>query len=192
VRHHVRVLIVRRVPRHGARVSAALTTAESTVALTIAHSAAGGDLPGVVWLLPAMLLGHAASLLVFSSRASVRLVLPALVAVQLLLHAWLHTLAGAGDPAGAAGAAHAAHAGLPLGLSGPMLAAHVAAGLVTALAWLLRRRAVDVLVTWASGPALPVPLLGRLLVAATHLRAAVADLAVAPSRGPPVGAPARI
>jgi hypothetical protein len=107
-------------------------------------------------------------------------VLPALVAAQLLMHTWLVTLS----------AEHAEHAGALLGLTAPMLASHLAAGTVTALAWTLRRRAVDVLVAWADTGPLPVPtLLTAAAPAAPYVRYAGRALTAAPSRGPPATLP---
>lgn len=178
VGHHGVVLTVRRVPpRRGARSSAALTTAESVTALVLAHTAAGGDLPGLAWLLPAAAAAYGASSLVFSRRASVRVVLPVLIALQLFAHAWLVTLTAGG---------HAAHPGELLGLSGPMLAAHLAAGAVTAAAWLLRRRAVDVVVACLDGAEAPAVQWG---VAPTRRTSRVPRpdprWPLAPTRGPP-------
>lgn len=175
----MRVLIVRRVPRKGTRVAAALTTIESVTALVVAHTAAGGELPGLGWLLPAAALVYGASTLVFSRRGSIRVVLPALIAAQLLMHAWLVTLSGT---------EHAAHAGPLLGMTGPMLAAHLAAGTATALAWALRRRAVDVLTSWADPGPLPVPLLATTVTPeAPYVEHRDRTLTVAPTRGPPEG-----
>lgn len=179
------MLIVRRVPRQRTRASAALTTLESVTALALAHAAAGGDLPQVGWLLPPALAAYGASRVVLSRRASIRVMLPALVAVQLFLHAWLVVLAP-GTHAG-----HAAHAGDHppadlLGMTGPMLWAHVAAGAVTALAWSLRSRAIDVLVAWSDPGPLPTPRLRAAPTARTprpHPRGVL--LSIAPTRGPP-------
>lgn len=171
------MLTVRRVPRQGARASAALTTVESVTALVLAHTAAGGELPDLAWLLPAAAAAYGASTLVLSRRASIRVVLPTLLALQLFLHAWLVTLAADG---------HAAHAGELLGLTGPMLAAHLAAGAVTAAAWLLRRRAVDLIVGWLDSGGLPVPRLRPALHLRTTSRLRRRPLwGVAPTRGPP-------
>ena len=73
--------------------------------------------------------------------------MPVLVALQVLLHAWLVALTE-----GTGAHPHGSGADALLGLSWPMLLAHVTAGLVAALAWVLRRRAVDVLLGWSSTP----------------------------------------
>lgn len=171
------VLIVRRVPRRGSAVSAALTTVESLTALVIAHTAAGGALPGAAWLLAMAALGYVASSLVLSRRTSIRVALPAMILTQLLMHSWLVTLSGP---------EHAAHAGTMLGLSGPMVTAHLVAATVTALAWTMRRRAVDVLVRWADTAPLPVPALrASAAPAPSYVARRDRALSVAPSRGPP-------
>jgi hypothetical protein len=180
-----RVLILREVPRSGARLSAGVTAAETTAALAIAHTAAGGVLPSAGWLMAIAATVYGASLLVLRGRLPVRVALPVLVGSQVLLHAWLVTLAS-----GTGMHPHAHGSGALLGLTWPMLLAHVAAGLVAATAWLLRRRAVDVLLGWSAAPNADIPHRGRVAAQRTapalqsHLRAA------APTRGPPRALPA--
>ena len=72
VRHHERVLILREVPRAGVRLSAGLVAAETTTALAIAHTAAGGVLPAAGWLLAIGATAYGASLLVLRGRTPVR------------------------------------------------------------------------------------------------------------------------
>ena len=86
------MLILREVPRSGVRLSAGLTAAETTAALALAHTAAGGMLPSAGWLMAIAATVYGASLLVLRGRLPVRVVLPALVGSQVLLHAWLVTL----------------------------------------------------------------------------------------------------
>ncbi|TIC87937.1 hypothetical protein E8D34_06490 [Nocardioides sp. GY 10113] len=153
------MLIVRRVPRCAARgaapVGAGLAAAETVTAFTVAHRAAGGVLPGVEALLAVALLVYGAGLLVLGRRARLRSVLPGMVVAQLAVHAATIAL----SPASPRGHAHHEVAtGGVAGLTGPMVAAHLAAALVTALAWSLRRRAVEVLVAWSAPGALPAPL----------------------------------
>lgn len=174
------MLIVRRVPRSGVRASAGLAAVESTTALAIAHTAAGGELPSAGWVLVLAATAYAAGLLVLRGRAPVRVVLPALVGLQVVLHAWLVALTEAGGlhPHGASGEAL-------LGLSWPMLLAHLAAGVVAGAAWLLRRRAVDVVLAWA-GTATPAPLhRSRLATRRGSAAPAGRDVVVLPTRGPP-------
>lgn len=184
VRHHGRVLIVRRVPRPGLRLSAALTAGETTTALAIAHTAAGGELPSATGLLLIASTVYGAATLVLRGKAPLRVVIPALVGAQIVLHAWLVALA-------AEHAEHAAHAaqltaGGVLGLSWPMLGAHLLAGAVTAVALVLRRRAVAVLLAWQAQPRLAVPLRPRHLADGPRTLATVVLLTGAPTRGPPV------
>ncbi|UMG93159.1 YcnI family protein [Nocardioides sp. TF02-7] len=108
---------------------------------------------------------YGASRLVLRRNVRIRVVLPALVGAQVLLHAWLVTLSGHGTT-------HGAQDG-PLGLGWPMLLAHLAAGAVAALAWALRRRAVDVLLAWLD-PARAVPPLLRERAPAAGRRGAAA------------------
>uniref|UniRef100_UPI0016015BC3 hypothetical protein n=1 Tax=Nocardioides pelophilus TaxID=2172019 RepID=UPI0016015BC3 len=141
------MLILREVPRSGVRLSAGLASAETTTALALAHTAAGGQLPSAGWLLAVAATAYGASLLVLRGRAPVRVMLPALVGLQVLLHAWLVALTAGGDLH-----RHGAGSDALLGLTWPMLLAHAAAGLVAAVAWVLRRRAVDVLLGWVDVP----------------------------------------
>lgn len=174
------MLILRRVPRSGTRLCAGLTAAETTAALAVAHTAAGGTLPAAGWLVATAAVAYGASVLVLRGRVPVRVALPALVVTQLVLHAWLVTLAEGG-----AWHSHDEGAGLVLGLGWPMLLAHVVAGLVAAAAWLLRRRAVDVLADWSDDalPGVPhrAPAPVGTVVPRLHSRA----LAARPTRGPP-------
>ncbi len=188
------MLVVSRVPRASARVPSALTAAETTTALAIAHTAAGGELPGPGWLLLVALTAYGASALVLGRKTPIRVALPALVGAQVLLHAWLVALtpehAGHAGPTG-----HTAHVGHPgglaqgdglLGLTWPMLAAHVAAGALAALAWALRRRAVEVLLAWAEGPRGVVLPRRPAAPARTATAPRIPFLLAAPTRGPPV------
>lgn len=172
--------VLRTVPRAGSRVSAGLTAVETTTALAIAHTAAGGELPSGGWLVAVAATVYGAASLVLRRRAPLRVAVPALVGAQVLLHAWLVALT-------VEHAGHVAHetVGGVLGLSWSMLAAHLLAGAVTALALVLRRRAVAVLLAWREQPRLAVPLRTARLVEAP--RALVTGLLadVAPTRGPP-------
>lgn len=182
LRHHGRVLILREVPRSGVRLSAGLASAETTTALALAHAAAGGRLPSAGWLLAVAATAYGASLLVLRGRAPVRVVLPALVGLQVLLHAWLVALTADSDLH-----RHGAGADVLLGLTWPMLLAHAAAGLVAGVAWVLRRRAVDVLLGWVDVPP-PAVELRRCLGSEWSAPAPTSrDLVAPPSRGPPAG-----
>jgi hypothetical protein len=172
------VLILRRVPRKGVRLPAALAATETTTALAIAHTAAGGERPSAGWLLVIVVTAYGAGLLVLRKRARMRVVLPAMVGLQVLMHAWLVALT---EHAG-----HVHQPGALLGLSGPMLLAHVTAGVVAALAWALRRRAVDVLLTWDDLRD-PAPHHATDAPGGQRRRSLAATfLAAAPTRGPPV------
>jgi hypothetical protein len=173
------VLVLREVPRSGVRLSAGLAAAETTTALAIAHTAAGGELPSTGWLLAVASMAYGASLLVLRGRAPVRVVLPALVGLQVLLHAWLVALT-----AGSGLHAHTSGSEALLGLTWPMLLAHLAAGLVAAVGWVLRRRAVDVLLGW-SDARLPAVALRRVRTGRTTSAPTARYLVARPTRGPP-------
>lgn len=174
------MLTVRRTPRARVRVPATLGSLESVAALLLAHVAAGGEAPGPLWLAAFGVLVYAASGIVLRRRASIRVVLPVLLAVQVLGHAWLVTL----SPVSHAGHAHAA--GGFLGLTPAMLVAHGVAAVVTGVMWALRKRAVDVLLRWSDPGALPLPtrraprVRPRSSIAVVHQA-----VATAPTRGPP-------
>lgn len=174
------VLILREVPRSGVRLSAGLAAAETTAALALAHTAAGGVLPSTGWLLTIAATVYAASLVVLRGRLPVRVALPALLGTQVLLHAWLVTLTSGTGAHPHGGGSH----GL-LGLDWPMLLAHLAAGLVAAAAWVLRRRAVDVLLGWSDRPTPHVSHRGRLRTKGAIARPRQHHLASHRKRGPP-------
>ncbi|MEQ6903124.1 hypothetical protein [Nocardioides sp. YIM 152588] len=194
------MLIVRRVPRcaapgavpGAAPVGAGVAAAETVAAFALAHRAAGGALPGAEALLAVAVLVYAAGLVVLGRRAPLRVVLPAMVAAQLAVHAWMSVLA----PPTAVGHAHhgvgvVGAAAAPAGLTWSMVAAHLAAALVTALAWHLRRRAVEVLVAWSATDPLPVPLRRGVARALSPLRAwSPWHHGTAATRGPPAPVPA--
>ena len=179
------VLILREVPRSGVRVSAGLTAAETTAALAIAHTAAGGMLPSAGWLLVIAATAYGASLLVLRGRLPVRVMLPALVGSQVLLHAWLVALTS-----GTGMHPHGAGSDALLGLTWPMLLAHLGAGLVAAAAWLLRRRAVDVLLGWVDSAAPDIPHRGRAAARRADRPLQPRYLTARPTRGPPLVLPA--
>lgn len=184
----VPVLTVRRAPRSSVALPATLGSIESVTALVLAHLAAGGDVPHPLWLTAFAVLSYAAGRPVLRRRAGIRVVLPLLVAAQVLGHAWLVALTP-GAHAGHLGHAHGGGSGV-LGLTPGMVLAHAVAAVVIGVMWGLRRRAVDVLVGWSDLGlvAAPAPARVRALArrAVPHLRAWVAG---APTRGPPVLAP---
>lgn len=174
------MLTVRRLPRARVAVSAALVSLESTAAHAAAHGAAGGEVPAAWWLAAFAALVYGAGHLVLRRRAGLRLVVPALLGVQVVGHAWLVAL----TPTSHADHGHAAD-GL-LGLTPGMLAAHVAAALVAGAMWALRRRAVEVLVAWSDLGVVPAP--RRPASPATRAPRVVRRLArllTGPTRGPP-------
>jgi len=179
------VLILREVPRSGARLSAGVTAAETTVALGVAHTAAGGALPSAGWLLAIAATVYGASLLVLRGRVPVRVAMPALVGLQVVLHAWVVALT-----AGSGMHAHGSASDPLLGLSWPMLLAHLAAGAVAASAWVLRRRAVVVLLGWSDAPTPQIPHRARVLARAARAMPAGRSARALPARGPPWPLPA--
>lgn len=185
------VLTVRVLPRRGTTLRAALATLEVLAVLAVGHLWAGGALPSVLWLgaMAAVLFG--AGCLVLHDRVRPLVATPALVATQLLLHAWLSTLsAGAGGMAemdhAAAGHSAATH---PV-LDPRMLVVHVVGGLLTAVLWQLRARVADVVVTFARQPLPPLPWSRGALVAVPAPPArSLHVLDTAPHRGPPLLVP---
>ncbi|KRC46360.1 MULTISPECIES: hypothetical protein [unclassified Nocardioides] len=179
------MLTVRRTPRQRVAVPAVLGSLESVAALVLAHVAAGGEVPQPLWLAAFGALVYAASGPVLRRRAGIRVVLPALVVVQVLGHAWLVAL----SPATHAGHGH--DGAMLLGLSPSMLAAHGVAAVVTGVMWSLRRRATEVLLGWARTGVLPVPSAPRLPARTRLVVPRSAWLVAAtPTRGPPVVVPA--
>lgn len=176
------MLTVRRAPRSRVRLSATLGSLESVTALALAHLAAGGEVPSVGWLAAFAVLVYAASSVVLRERAGIRVVLPALLVAQVLGHAWLVTLAPAQHP----GHEHAMSAFL--GLTPAMLGAHLVAAVVTGAMWVLRRRAVEVLLHWTEPGVVPLPAVRRAdAPAPRRTRTAREHRALAPTRGPPAG-----
>lgn len=179
------MLILREVPRPGVRLSAGLAAAETTAALGIAHTAAGGALPSTGWLLAIAVTAYGASLLVLRGRVPVRVATPALVGLQVVLHAWLVAIT-----AGTGVHPHGSASDPLLGLTWPMLLAHLAAGVVAAVAWVLRRRAVDVLLGWSDTPGPEIPHRARVAARAVRPAAPGRSARTLPTRGPPRPLPA--
>ena len=172
------MLTLRMLPRRGVVLRSALSTVEIMIVLVAAHTWAGGALPATGWMAGAAALVFAAGLLVLRGKAPLRAVVPALVLAQFLLHCWMVVLA----PASAAHS-HANH----LELTWQMALAHVVGGLVTALIWRLRRRAVEVVLSWSDLGLVPVPLLRRVVARRAPVLPLRRPLVVVPLRGPPVG-----
>ena len=166
-------------PRRGVTLRSALSTLEILTVLIGAHTWAGGQLPSPAWMAGAAALVFAGGLVVLRGRLRLRLVVPALVAAQVLLHCWMMVLV----PAGSTEHAHGTH----LELSWQMVLAHVVGGLVTALVWELRRRAVEIVLSWAEPGVLPVPALHRPVARYAPVPPLRRPLVVVPLRGPPVG-----
>lgn len=181
----VPVLTVRRAPRTSVALPATLGSIESVTALVLAHVAAGGEVPQPLWLAAFASLAYVAGRPVLRRRAGIRVVLPLLVAAQVLGHAWLVAL----SPGMHAGHTH--DGGGLLGLSPAMLGAHAVAGVVTGVMWALRRRAAQVLLAWSDLGLAPLPERTRTR---GHARRVVPHarprITIAPVRGPPVGLPA--
>lgn len=166
-------------------VSATIGSLESVAALALSHVAAGGEVPGALWLSAFGALVYAASVVVLRRRAGIRVVLPVLVGAQVLGHAWLVALSPA------AHATHGHDAGGFLGLTPSMFAAHAVAAAVTGVMWAVRRRAVVVLLQWSEPGHLPAPVrrsapVRQSVTPLTSRR----FLAIAPTRGPPTRAAA--
>ncbi len=170
------MLTVRVLPRRGVALRSSLSTVEVVLVLVAAHTWAGGRLPAPGFVAVAAALVFAAGLVVLRGRVPLRAAVPALVTAQLLLHCWMAVVA----------AGEHVHGG-QLGLTWPMLLAHVAGGVATAIVWELRRRAVEVLVAWSAPGLLPVPLLRRVAPRPAPVLLLRRPLVVVPLRGPPLG-----
>ena len=142
----------------GARV--ALVAAEVWLLTTVAHAAAGGELPSLPWLLGLGALVVLATAWVLRSRVTPWLVAGGLAVAQLGLHVALDAMsAGSAPHAGMAMGGHAHHDhtamadAAPAGLLDPglldsvstrMVLAHVLSALLTGFVWWLRRRVVEI------------------------------------------------
>ncbi len=171
------VLSTQVLPRRRVLARSALATVEIMTVLIAAHTWAGGALPTLGWMLGAAGLVCAVGTVALRGRVPLSLLAPALVVAQLLLHCWLVVLA---PPAGHA---HGGH----LDLTWQMVLAHVAGGLVAALVWELRRRAVEVLLTWSEVGRLAAPTWRRPLARYAPVLPPRHPLVVLRLRGPPVG-----
>jgi hypothetical protein len=172
------VLSIRVLPRRGVFLRAALSTLEIMTVLVAAHTWAGGQLPSAGWMALAAALVFAAGTVVLRGRVPLWAMVPALTVAQLLLHCWMVVLA----PAAPDAHAHGPH----LDLTWQMVLAHVVGGIATALVWELRRRAVEIVLTWAKAGVVPVPALRRIAVREAPLLPLRRPLVVVPLRGPPV------
>lgn len=171
------MLSIQVLPRRGVILRSALATLEIMTVLVTAHTWAGGTLPSPVWIGSAAVLVFAAGLVVLRGRMPLRVMVPALVVAQVLLHCWMAVLAPAAEHV------HGTH----LDLTWQMALAHVAGAVVTALVWELRRRAVDVVLSWARIGLVPVPMFLRTVARYAPVLPLRRPLVVVPLRGPPVG-----
>lgn len=183
----MRVLTVRVVPRPGALLRALPATAEIVLGTVAAHTWAGGSLPSAGWVAAMAALVLLTSVVVLRGKVRAGVAVPALAAAQLLLHCWLVALAPAHQMQGHGMSAMSGHAaaGPHLELTAPMLAAHAAAALLTAVVWGLRRRAVEVVLAWGSALRVEVPALRAVVPSVPILGRGHRVLTVAPRRGPP-------
>ncbi len=172
------VLSIRVLPRRGVTLRAAVSTLEIMTVLVAAHTWAGGEVPSTGWVAMAAALVFGAGLLVLRGRAPLWAIVPALTVTQFLLHCWMVVLAPA--PPGAH-AMHASH----LQLTWQMVLAHAVGAVATAMVWELRRRAVEVVLTWAEAGLVPVPTLRRTGFRRAPLLPLRRPLVVVPLRGPP-------
>jgi hypothetical protein len=171
------VLLVQVLPRRGVLLRATLATVEIMTLLVAAHTWAGGELPSTGWMMATAALVLVASAIVLRGRLPLRAMVPALVGAQILLHCWMVVLGPT------SGHVHGPHLELPW----QMVLAHVVGGVGTALVWELRRRAVEVVLTWAEVGVLPVPTLRRTVTRRAPVLPLRRPLVVVPLRGPPVG-----
>ena len=171
-------------PRPGAALRALLATVEIVLGTLAAHTWAGGTSPSAAHVAAIAGLVFVGSLVVLRGAVRAAVAVPALAAAQLLLHCWLVALSP--------GQAMPGHGmpGHPLdphhGLTTPMLAAHLAAAVLTAVVWGLRERAVDVVIAWGAlvRVIVPTPRLAGVS-AAPRAGRRLRVVAAAPRRGPP-------
>jgi hypothetical protein len=173
------VLSVQVLPRRGVLLRAVLAALEVMTFMVAVHTWAGGSLPAPAWVAAAAGLVLVTGLVVLRGGAPLRVMVPALVGAQLLLHCWMAVL----TPEAATSHQHGPH----LDLTWQMLLAHAAGGVVTAVVWALRRRAVEVLVSWSDAGIVPVPAVRRAVARYAPVRPLRRPLVVVPLRGPPVG-----
>ena len=159
---------------------------EVVVATTIAHSvsaASTAEPAPTLWsVLFIAILALPATALVIHHKVSIRLALPLLILAQLVGHLVLAAPSALQPQVTHSG--HAAHD--PWQLSWQMLAAHLAAVVVTAAVWRLRRHALDAVIRWEITYQLPI---GNPTPIFTSEQAAARRdwLRAHPLRGPPPG-----
>lgn len=160
------------------RLRAALATVEIMVAVTAAHLWAGGELPGVPWLLATSGLVYLAGCALLRGRFAL---LPAALGVGIGQFGLHHLLTAMGPDAG-----HA-HGGMLGAMSEQMVLAHAVGAIATLVIWALRRRAVDSLLLWAELLASPSPTAPRTTPATGRrpLALTLRFLRCLPHRGPP-------
>lgn len=172
------MLSVRVLPRGGLILRAAVATLEILTVLVAAHTWAGGELPAAGWIVMAAALVFGAGTVVLRGRVPLWVMVPALTVAQFLLHCWMVVLA----PSPSVAHAHGPH----LELTWQMVLAHALGAVTTALVWELRRRAVEVVLTWGEAGLVPVPTLRPAGAHRTPLLPMRRPLVVVPLRGPPV------
>lgn len=152
----------------------------------VAHTWAGGHLPGLPALLALAGVVLGAGALVLRGLVGVKVLLPVVAVAQTGLHGAFGLLA----PAQHTGHAPlSASAGDPAQWSWQMLAAHAAGTVLTALAWWVCDRAVIAVVTLrAVVTAHPGGRRAPRSTGRTPVRPSLVHLVVAPRRGPPVAA----
>ncbi|WP_105565950.1 hypothetical protein [Microbacterium halophytorum] len=176
-------------------------SAVATLVAALSHSWAGGDLPAP------LLVGGMAALLVFpgmalmGARPKLRRIALTVPALQLMFHLAFTALGSPVEGASVVGGHHHADAWQPLTghasavtVDAGMLAAHIAAAVVTVAILAYGERAILTLLGWASGwirsravapaiaaPFAPAPIAGVVRT----LRSRLGALAAAP-RGPPL------
>lgn len=162
--------------RRGGAARSFLAAVEIVAGGLVAHTAAGGELPSVGWLLLLAASAYAASMLVFSRRISPGLMALAFGGGQVAIHTFVSATAPAVH-------VHGAHEASPDPVW--MVLAHAASAVIAAVVWRTREEALRVILTR------PTVLLGHLLLrppvlppGAVVLRARQATHVL--RRGPPV------
>ena len=171
-------------PHVAARTAAA--TALVMAGATLAHTWAGGALPGVPALLALAGVVHGAGALVLRWRVPLLLIAPFMVVAQVGLHLMFGSM---GTGSAHAGHAHVAMTSVAEPLTGQMVLAHLVSTLLAVLVWWLAQRAatlvvhaIDIWSTYVGGrrdAALRFPV-------AEEKPPALVCLVGAPRRGPPM------
>lgn len=171
---------------------ALLATGEIMLAVTVAHTVAGGRLPALAWLLGLAGVVFVASLPAVTGRGRLLPMLAGVGLAQFGLHAAITLLAPAHVHAASSTYQTSMSSSHGAGLDAAMVTAHLVGVAATALVWRWRRRLVEAVIAWAevaptrppgrsavTGGVQPVPGQARWLVYSSPRRGPPAQLGCA-------------